>query len=409
MRTKTVIFLTNQPLNEGQGASSVRILEYSKGLIFNRDDVIIYLCSLARTNHTFSRVIDFNRQIIITGESNILDRNYFANKYLGVKQRKKTFNEILNIYGGSEDTIFILYPFFNTWYEEKKYIKWIKMRGYKVYSERNERSYGIFLNKTKPKVFWKFLISLLINAFEYFNTKQQDKLVKYYDGNLVISENFRCWIEKRNSNYLKIPILSDRVISNSTESKKTKTFEIGYFGSLNPTKDGLIVLLKSIKILVQKYKLECVLLNIYGYGNTSETRLLKATINKFNISLYAKFQGAVSNQKAKIEQRKHNLLVLLRPSNLQTTFGFSTKLAEYAHSGVPILLTDVSDNKLYLRDRKEAFYTEFEPDNIASSIYEIYSLDEEVISKVVENSKIAAQNYFSIQRYAKQLQEFIGI
>ena len=39
-----------------------------------------------------------------------------------------------------------------------------------------------------------------------------------------------------------------------------------------------------------------------------------------------------------------------RPLNPQTRYGFSTKLSDYLISGVPVLVTDVSDNSIYIRD-----------------------------------------------------------
>jgi glycosyltransferase involved in cell wall biosynthesis len=62
------------------------------------------------------------------------------------------------------------------------------------------------------------------------------------------------------------------------------------------------------------------------------------------------YMGNIDPDKLTDEFRKYNLLILPRPLNRRTKYGFSTKLSEYLVSGVPVLATDVSDNALYIRD-----------------------------------------------------------
>jgi glycosyltransferase involved in cell wall biosynthesis len=60
--------------------------------------------------------------------------------------------------------------------------------------------------------------------------------------------------------------------------------------------------------------------------------------------------GNIEPEKLRYEFIKYHLLILPRPLNKRTKYGFSTKLSEYLVSGVPVLLTDVSDNALYIKD-----------------------------------------------------------
>jgi len=102
-------------------------------------------------------------------------------------------------------------------------------------------------------------------------------------------------------------------------------------------------------------------------------------------------------------------LVLLRPKNIQTNFGFSTKLAEYDYSNVPILLTDISDNCMSLKDEKDAFYTTYDPKHIASKINYIYNIDKESRDKATEKARHIATNQFSVYSYSSKLRAFLGL
>ena len=102
-----------------------------------------------------------------------------------------------------------------------------------------------------------------------------------------------------------------------------------------------------------------------------------------------------------------NLLILPRPLNTQTNFGFSTKLAEYLISGVPVLVTDVSDNKIYIKDGFNGFMVdEISATGFEKKLIDIvgnYEVEKHIVSKEAFNT---AKNHFDYRLYKDILTNF---
>ena len=56
------------------------------------------------------------------------------------------------------------------------------------------------------------------------------------------------------------------------------------------------------------------------------------------------------------------MLALDRPGNTQAKYGFATKMGEYLMTGNPVVVTDVGDFHLFLKDKESAILTQ--PDNV---------------------------------------------
>ena len=408
---KNLIILSNLPIGKKEGPSFARIIEYAKGLIYEREDLKVYIASLQHTNHSKSSSIGFGNQISILGEYKKVTRNFFLDKYFYSGYREIAFKSILDKAKKIGNCIFLLYPFFCTWIEEKKYISQLKQNSFKVFSERNERALGIFINKTRPRNIFKIIVSVFLESLELINSILQDRLVIKYEGNIVISTRFEKWISDLNPNKIRIPVLANITNTNVYYEKRNRdVFCIGYFGSLNFSKEGLKEVLKAIKkIIIDEKDSFRLRFNIYGYGSSSEVNRLKSEVRKLKLNDYVFYYGNVSSKVAKEEQLNQDLLVLVRKQSLQTNFGFSTKLAEYMTSGRPVLITDVSDNNHFIRNGFDAFYCQYSSANIASKIQEIYNLPEEERLKVAKSALEVAKKHFTVINYAKTLQQFLGV
>ncbi len=407
---KTVVILTNIPLSNGTGAAYSRIIEYSKGITTNKENQV-YIASLNHKHHeNITRLFSTQNIYMLGNYVGSEKKNFFINKFFGIKTRKQEFIQIIDIVKTlNTKIVFLLYPFFNTWYEEQYYINKIKSNGYKVFSERNERAIGIGINRSVQKGNIRRSISFFYSLLENINAIKQDQLVAKYDGNIVISKSFEEWIVKRNNNFIRIPILANP--SNyflNQQPTSDDTFNIVYTGSISFKKDGLGLLIHAINIVINKYGLKNLKLDFYGFGNKTEINNLKELINKYKLNSYVNFHGIINKDEVVRVLSKANLAVLIRESNLQSEFGFSTKLAEYLFSKTPILLTNVSDNSSYLINNKSAFFTDPKPLEIAKSIFYIYNLPKTKRVKIANNGYNVALNYFQIQRYAKSLGDFLG-
>jgi glycosyltransferase involved in cell wall biosynthesis len=102
------------------------------------------------------------------------------------------------------------------------------------------------------------------------------------------------------------------------------------------------------------------------------------------------------------------LLILPRPLRKQAQYGFSTKLSEYLTSGVPVLLTDVSDNAMYIRDNYNGFI--ISPNSLSALVSKLkWIIDnyDEYASVVTENAVRTAEEVFDYRIYSEPLVNFL--
>ncbi|MRS03580.1 glycosyltransferase [bacterium] len=129
-------------------------------------------------------------------------------------------------------------------------------------------------------------------------------------------------------------------------------FKICFAGSLDWEKEGFDILLKSLAQVNLKHPAE-----LYLYGDMPDwvLRKIDQVTNEYALERKVVYIGNVDAESLMHEFRKYHLLILPRPLTRQSTYGFSTKLSEYLISGIPVLLTDVSDNALYIKDNYNGY------------------------------------------------------
>ena len=98
------------------------------------------------------------------------------------------------------------------------------------------------------------------------------------------------------------------------------------------------------------------------------------------------------------------MLVLARPDNIQSKYGFPTKLGEYLLSGRPVVLTDVGNISDFLVDGMSAFIAE--PGNITSisdKMIEVSDNPSKADSIASTGKEIALKEFNSIKETKKLL------
>jgi glycosyltransferase involved in cell wall biosynthesis len=248
----------------------------------------------------------------------------------------------------------------------------------------------------------------ILTAFDILINSLAESCIKYYDGVIAISTNMVKYHKANNSNIIRIPILSDMSNINSiciTPRYNTKEhFNICFTGSINFKKEGLDILYKVIGNLVKKRKLK---LHLYGVFNNGE-KALKELSKELQISENIIYHGCVPSKTLISEMQKYHLLILPRPNSSQIKYGFSTKLSEYVISGVPALVTDVSDNSLYIIDGVNGFIVP--PNNAVLMEQKILSIISDYNNKVEligKNAYDMAKQNFDFKNYSKDLNDFL--
>jgi len=364
-----IVFITEFNIECLSGASFIRISELAKA--FAKEGHIVYLTSLNSNNYELVKTANIHSSHLnIVGKGNFTRKNYFIDKYFNLSFRYAQLKQIVK-YFDSKDTIFIVYNFFSTYFEERKYNRYLKRKGFRIIAEKNELSFGIALNQKASKNI-RFFPSLIIKMLNIANGFLTDRLIKSYDGVIAISKYFEENARKHKVPVIRIPILYPKFSTNIIVSKKSP-FKIGYFGTLSPKRDLIMELIRAIEILIlRKEKVE---LSITGNASSQNIKIIQSTIKKRNLENNVFFHGYLPMEQLTELQIKQDLLVVLRSKTLQGRATFATKLANYMHLGKIVLASDIGDNSLFINDHIDGFLIDgSEPHIIAEKILEIKNL-----------------------------------
>ena len=390
-----VIILSDLHILNKTGAAFSRMYEYSKGLS-KIADVSVFLTSLL-TRNNFNSPKEIYTRVHITGEISTKRKNFFLNRYFCFFRKKKELDLLIRHFNSTKKgTAIITYNFFSTFWEEIIFLYLLKRSGYRVITERNERSLGITLSTITPTGLIKKFIFIFLKIFEILNSLIKDETVRFYDGVIAISTVLEKWTYRRNRNCLRIPILANHeVISEEPNlSASNINFKIGYSGSISFNRDGVDTLIDAVNTLVKDYNID-LLLTITGYGAKPTIRAIEAKINSMNLSSKVNLAGYVDYRQYLDVLKEQDLFVVIRRNNLQGKFSFSTKIAEYMALGKIVLTTPVSDNKIFIKDNYNGFIVkEFYSAEIAKKIFSIINLPKETLNKIKVEARNTAVEHF---------------
>jgi glycosyltransferase involved in cell wall biosynthesis len=224
-------------------------------------------------------------------------------------------------------------------------LKQAKALGVKVFHERTEYPFVVsgktIIDKIKLTLYLEFVINKFTGIFVINNA-----LKKYF-------------IEKTNG---RVPIKIINMIVDPSRficpSKPSNSHTlITYCGTLEGDKDGVPILLESFAKIAEEFPL--LRLQLIGSLNDKSTRLkVESLIKTLSLKNRVILFGSVNRDKIPELLCNSDILVLARPSNKQAEGGFPTKLGEYLATGNVVLITDVGEISLFLKDKKNAFISE---------------------------------------------------
>ncbi|GAA4444672.1 hypothetical protein GCM10023091_35240 [Ravibacter arvi] len=156
-----------------------------------------------------------------------------------------------------------------------------------------------------------------------------------------------------------INMIVDSTRFDSVRGDKRKS-TIAYCGTISEKKDGISDLLKAFQIVLTRYK--DATLTLIGDFESSVTREnVYALLKTLKIENNVLITGMISADEMPVFLSEAKVLALSRPQNMQAKYGFPTKLGEYLMTANPVVITDVGDFRLYLKDREDIVYAA--PDN----------------------------------------------
>lgn len=373
-----VVFLSCIDFN-GSTAGSSRMHMYSKML------------RAEGTEYEFYSIHDFYKNYKLIGK--LTSRRHI--RVISYPLRLLLYVSSINNFVTKDDnTIFYLYPTSSVLvdYFLILYLKLFKKQ--MLFLEVNEvRRFG---QGIRPK------------TVTYFKYALHERLAKYFDGLVCISKNIETYYKKYNKNTLLIPILSnvDNQYKNNCNYQGDKIFNIGFTGSIHIEKENLAIFFAALSMTFKKgYP---IVLNLYG-PVSNENELYKL-VDRYDLNSVVKYQGMVKQELLTNILAKQDLLVLPRAQSQQNQYGFSTKLAEYLVSGVPVLITDVSDNLVYLTPNKDCIVADYRNSTSFSAQIECLIINyNEVAEQLAEKAFISARKKFSYLVHSSNFRNFLGL
>ena len=267
-----------------------------------------------------------------------------------------------------------------------------KTHGIKLLQEKSEFPFVLMKKGALRKLFAKF----------YVNTTY-----RLYDGLIVMTyplmEYFKDKVRK-GCQLFEMPMTVDTERF-SIEKQDTEYGDyIAYCGNMAGNKDGVLNLIEAFNIASPKIP-DVKLLLIGGSSNQEDwdriVGFVKETGND-NIILY----GKASREEMPALLKNAKALALARPSSLQSTGGFPTKLGEYLATGNPVVVTAVGDIPQYLNE-SNAFVVA--PDNnkaFADALVKVFS-DYDMAKWVGQKGKELSQTVFSAKVQSQRLHDYL--
>lgn len=266
----------------------------------------------------------------------------------------------------------------------ENYVKWFVARDdIKVYHQTTEYP-GLALEEPSFKK---------LRAMEY---RKYLKVIPKLDGVFVISTALKQFFIDNNVPQEKIVIVNMTVDSNRFEGIEKQKAEryIAYCGEVRSFKDGVDVLIKAFKKVVDNYAGDIKLYIIGSIPARDDARLFYKLIDDLELGQKVVMTGLKPASEMPQLLKNAEILALARPDNIQAHYGFATKIGEYLLTKNPVVVTTVGDFPLFLEDQVSALLSvPNNPDAFAEKL--LWALNHKEEAETIGNNgaKVALKSF----------------
>lgn len=233
-----------------------------------------------------------------------------------------------------------------------------------------------------------------------------EPLLFFYSGLVCISTAIEEYGRRFNKNTVRIPILTDPdiILEKSTNIYfKKGSFNIGFAGTIDPTKENLEDFVETLAKARRKgHKIS---FNLCG---TISEKIYNSFFLGNEVKGQMKYYGSLNEKELSTFLSQQDLLVIPRGNCRQNKYGFSTKLSDYLNHQKTILVTDISDNKLFIKDGINGFLVP--PDNVelmSKKLEYIIQNFDELKNTIIPNAKLTSREKFHYILYREPLRNFL--
>lgn len=372
-----LLLVNTLPVPSGQ-ASVNRILSLGKGLVENGDQVTI-LSSAHSDDTVFHEINGIKCANVASRRNSIVGLVEALFKILKYVRYNKADIDALWVVSNSP---LLIWPL------------WLSCRfnNVKYIMEKSEFPFVLMKSGLIAKLWGKI----------YVNT-----IYKLFDGMIIMTQpllEFFKGLVRKDCQLIKLPMTVDMTRFDNVSSENKYGEYAAYCGNMSGNKDGVLNLIESFSYVEPKHP-DFKLLMIGGTNEPTEFEKIKNRVKELGLKNVV-FTGRVTRDEIPALLTNAKVLCLARPSSLQSTGGFPTKLGEYLTTGHPVVVTAVGEIPGYLNESNSFIV---EPDNnekFGNRINEILSDYDHASAIGLEGRKVALAN-FNYKVQADRLHQFL--
>ena len=206
---------------------------------------------------------------------------------------------------------------------------------------------------------------------------------------------------------IKIPILVDYEKYDMPDmSSKSKYLYIFHSGTLYEQKDGILGMIQAFGIASMKRPFPIYFVTTGEIEKSPHAFEIKALIKRYNLENKLCFTGYLTDIELKKYLSEASLVIINKYRTQQNRYCFSTKLAEYLAAGKPVIITNVGEAVMWLKNDESAYIVE--PENVELLSCKILDafMDKEKRCNIGMKGKEVAQHSFDYRNYGIIMKDF---
>lgn len=393
-----ILIATIEPFPKGM-ANTNRITSYAKGMVELGHSVTI---------HCVKPTEQVGRQILnkdTKGTYHGIQYEYTAGTTIWPPHGKERLKKMFLLFTGLKNSIRLILK-----YKKTRGIDGIIMNYHDVEDILAYKLLTVFLGI--PLVYeiseFPFAISRLAKYRKnmpgrLYSNLYVNTVYKLFDGMIIMTYPLMEYFKKlthKKSILVHVPMTVDysRFEKNYPDAEKKY---IAYAGAMGGNKDGVDILIRAFDLISKDYS--DYYLYLIGDAPEADMTKLKNLAARSESSDKIVFTGRVDNFEVPKIIMQAQILALARPSSLQATGGFPTKLGEYLATGNPAVVTKVGDIPKYFKDGENAFISE--PDSVEAFAEKMrFVIDNpDIAQQVGINGKKLVYEFFNYKKQAQAI------